>query len=115
MNEVDDTAAENRETLIQEVERLLNLGVYTREEARQRLGLEPKLESMEKPDKIEMDRIEVEPTWSLTWGLWWRGILITLGIYAAIAIIFLIVVLLAGAAAFIPFMQGFWMNPILPQ
>jgi len=23
---------------------------------------------------------EVKPTWQLAWGLWWRGVLITLGI-----------------------------------
>jgi len=108
MNEVDDTTTENREALIQEVERLLKLGVYTREEARQRLGLDPKLKSMEKQEKPDMlDKTEIEATWTLAWSLWWRWFLITLGIYAAIAIIFLIVVLLAGAAAFIPFMQSF--------
>jgi hypothetical protein len=43
---------------------------------------------------------EVKPTWKLAWGLWWRMMLITLGIYAVVAIIALIV----GAAAILPFL-----------
>jgi hypothetical protein len=27
---------------------------------------------------------EIRPTWRLAWGLWWRGVLITLGIGAVI-------------------------------
>ena len=38
---------------------------------------------------------EIRPTWKLAWGLWWRMLLITLGVYAVIGgIIWLIVVLL---------------------
>jgi hypothetical protein len=36
------------------------------------------------------DRVEVKPTWRLAWGLVWRIFLISLGIYA---VIFLIIVL----------------------
>ena len=46
---------------------------------------------------------EIKVTWGFAWGLWWRMMLITLGIYAVIGIIALI----AGAAAFIPFLGGF--------
>lgn len=32
---------------------------------------------------------EIRPTWRLAWGLWWRGVLITLGIAVIIgAIVF---------------------------
>ena len=48
-----------------------------------------------------MDEIKV--TWGFAWSLWWRCMLITLGIYAVIGIIAFI----AGAAAFIPFL-GSW-------
>jgi hypothetical protein len=47
----------------------------------------------------EMDN-EVKPTWRLAWGLWWRFFLITLGVYA---IIFLILLLVVG----IPFLSYF--------
>ena len=47
---------------------------------------------------------EIKVTWRLAWGLWWRMMLITLGIYAVIGIIAFIV----GAAALIPFLGGFW-------
>ena len=49
---------------------------------------------------------EVKPIWSLAWGLWWRMMLITLGIYAVIGIIVLIVTLIAGIAL-MPFLRGF--------
>jgi hypothetical protein len=43
---------------------------------------------------------EVKPTWKFAWGLWWKMMVITLGIYAIIFIIVLIV----GAAAILPFL-----------
>jgi len=43
-----------------------------------------------------MDEIKV--TWRFAWSLWWRMMLITLGIYAVIGIITFIV----GAALFPP-------------
>jgi len=46
---------------------------------------------------------EIKVTWGLAWGLWWRMMLITLGIYAVIGVI----VFIAGAAALIPFLAGF--------
>ena len=49
---------------------------------------------------------EVKPTWCLAWGLWWRMMLITLGIYVVIGIIALIATLIAGIAL-IPFIPGF--------
>jgi hypothetical protein len=48
-----------------------------------------------------MDKVEVKVTWRLAWGLWWRMLLIGLGLYAIIAVIALIV----GAAAIIPFLS----------
>lgn len=30
---------------------------------------------------------EIRPTWRFAWGLWWRMMLITLGIYAVIGLI----------------------------
>ena len=41
---------------------------------------------------------EVKVTWRLAWGLWWRMLLITLGLYAIVGIIAFI----AGVAV-IPF------------
>jgi hypothetical protein len=38
---------------------------------------------------------EVKPTWKLSWGLWWRMMLISLGIYA---VIFIILLIIGGAA-----------------
>jgi len=43
---------------------------------------------------------EVKPTWRLAWGLWWRMMLITLAIYAVIAIPILLIV---GLAALMPY------------
>jgi len=43
-----------------------------------------------------MDKVEVKVTWGLAWALWWRTMLITLGIYAVIA---LPIMLIVGAAA----------------
>ena len=33
------------------------------------------------------EKVEVKPTWKLAWGLWWKMFLITLGIWALIALI----------------------------
>jgi len=46
---------------------------------------------------------EIKVTWRLAWGLWWRMMLISLGIYVIIGVIVFIV----GAAAFIPFLASF--------
>jgi len=46
---------------------------------------------------------EVKVTWRLSWGLWWRIALITLGIYVIIGAIAFAV----GAFAMIPFLAGF--------
>jgi len=46
---------------------------------------------------------EIRVTWRFAWALWWRMMLITLGIYAVIG---LIMFLVAGAAL-IPFLGGF--------
>ena len=48
-----------------------------------------------------MDEIKV--TWRFAWSLWWRMMLITLGIYAVI----IIIALIAGAAALLPFIGCF--------
>ena len=45
---------------------------------------------------------EIKVTWGLAWGLWWRFMLISLGIYAVIGLI----AFLVGAAALIPFLGG---------
>ena len=43
---------------------------------------------------------EVKPTWALAWGLFWRGTLISLGIYGIIlAILFTVI-----GAALMPFL-----------
>jgi len=34
---------------------------------------------------------EVKPTWKLAWGLWWRMLLISLGLYAVIGLIVFLV------------------------
>ena len=31
-----------------------------------------------------MDKVVVKPTWQLAWGLWWRTLLINMGIMAII-------------------------------
>ena len=46
---------------------------------------------------------EISVTWRLAWGLWWRMMPITLGVYAVIGLITFI----AGAAALIPLLGGF--------
>lgn len=33
---------------------------------------------------MDDDRVKVKPTWGLAWGLWWRMLLINLGIVAII-------------------------------
>ena len=50
---------------------------------------------------------EVKPTWRLAWGLFWRFFLISLGIYAVIALIIFLIVLIAGVS-FLPFLAGLW-------
>ncbi len=45
-----------------------------------------------------MAEMEVKVTWSLAWGLFWRCWLIGLGIYA----VFLIIILIIGAATLVP-------------
>ena len=40
---------------------------------------------------------DVNPTWRLAWGLWWRMFLISLGVFAIISLI-----LFAVGVAFIP-------------
>jgi len=40
----------------------------------------------------ERDQVEVKPTWRLAWGLFWRMFLISLGVYAIIVVIVLVVV-----------------------
>jgi hypothetical protein len=47
---------------------------------------------------------EVRPTWKLAWGLWWRMMLITVGIYI---VILLPIILIVGFAAIMPFMGGY--------
>jgi hypothetical protein len=44
---------------------------------------------MRKGGREQMDE-ELRPTWKLAWGLWWRGVLITLGIAVIIGVIMLI-------------------------
>jgi len=46
---------------------------------------------------------DVKVTWRFAWALWWRMMLITLGIYAIVGVIAFI----AGAAALIPFLAAF--------
>jgi hypothetical protein len=41
----------------------------------------------------EEEKGEVKPTWRLAWGLWWRMLLIGLGITVVIGVIFYFVVL----------------------
>jgi hypothetical protein len=35
----------------------------------------------------EEEKVQVKATWKLAWGLWWKMFLITLGIWAIIAVI----------------------------
>lgn len=49
-----------------------------------------------------MEEVKVKVTWGLAWALFWRMMLIELGISAVIGIIAFI----AGAAALIPFLGG---------
>jgi len=49
-----------------------------------------------------MDKTEVKPIWGLAWGLFWRIFLITLGIYAVLGLIMLLV----AGSFFIPFLGG---------
>jgi len=49
-----------------------------------------------------MDEMDVKPTWGLAWGLWWRYMLITLGLYAVITLLTIWIMLLAGATVPIP-------------
>jgi len=35
----------------------------------------------------EDEKVRVKPTWGLAWGLWWRMMLITIGIWVVIALI----------------------------
>ena len=46
---------------------------------------------------------EIKVTWRLAWGLWWRMMLITLGIYAVIGLIMFMVL----GAALIPLLGSF--------
>ena len=46
-----------------------------------------------------MDKVEVKVTWGLVWALWWRMVIIGLGVYAVIV---LPIILIAGATALIP-------------
>lgn len=48
---------------------------------------------------------EVNVTWRLAWGLWWRMMLITLGIYLIIGAIGAIIAFIVGATALVPFLQ----------
>ena len=34
---------------------------------------------------------EIRPTWRLAWGLWWRMMLISIGIWAIVAVVLLLV------------------------
>ena len=44
----------------------------------------------------EMDKVDVHVTWGLVWALWWRMMLISLGVYAVVVLPF---ILIAGLAA----------------
>ncbi len=46
---------------------------------------------------------EVKPTWRLAWGLFWRFFLISLGIYAVIGAIILLIISIIGIS-FLPFL-----------
>jgi len=47
---------------------------------------------------------EIKPTWRLAWGLWWKCVLITLGLYAVIVLIMFFTV----GAGFLSFLLGGW-------
>jgi len=49
---------------------------------------------------------EVNVTWRFAWSLWWRMMLITLGLYSVIGIIAFIIALIVGVAL-VPFLSGF--------
>ena len=50
-----------------------------------------------------MDKTEVKPTWQLAWGLYWRMLLIGLGMWVVVWLI----TFLAVGAAFLPFLEYF--------
>lgn len=43
-----------------------------------------------------MDKVEVKVTWSLAWSLWWRQMLIGLGVMAIIYIPIILILLALG-------------------
>ena len=49
---------------------------------------------------------EISVTWRLAWGLWWRMMLITLGIYAIIGAIGVIIAFIIGATALLPLLPS---------
>jgi len=54
-------------------------------------------------EEVTMDKIVVKPTWSLAWGLCWRWLLITLGIYAIV-----FGVMFALGITLLPFIGELW-------
>jgi hypothetical protein len=48
------------------------------------------------------DKVDVKITWGLVWALWWRMMLITIGIYVVIGL----VAFAMGVTTLIPFLQG---------
>jgi hypothetical protein len=43
----------------------------------------------------EDEKVQVKPTWGLAWGLWWKMMLITIGVYVVIGLILWFVFLAA--------------------
>ena len=58
----------------------------------------------------EHEKVTVKPTWQLAWGLWWRTLLINLGIVAAIIGI-MFAVGMASLATLLGFFSGGWPMP----
>ncbi len=60
---------------------------------------------------MEIEKVTVKPTWGLAWGLWWRMLLINIGIVAII-----IGITFAVGAVFLesliePYFGGNWFMP----
>lgn len=57
------------------------------------------------------EKVTVKPTWQLAWGLWWRMLLINIGIVAIIIGIMFAVGLVSLATLLGPYFGGGWPMP----
>ena len=61
---------------------------------------------------MDDEKVTVKPTWGLAWGLWWRMLLINIGIVAIIIGIMFAVGYVFLEALLGPYFGGGW--PIIP-